>query len=88
MAHRVLLGRRAEKALRSLSPAERQRAKKGLAVLEDDPVTPRPNADIKRLKGGSVLFRIRIGPWRAIYGLHDGDVIVTDFFHKKRGYEV
>lgn len=87
-AHRVLLSRRAEKAIAELSADERARVKRGLLQLEEDPIRARPGADIKPLKGTSRLFRIRIGPWRTIYGLHQGDVIVTDFFRKKRGYDV
>ncbi|MBI4392313.1 MAG: type II toxin-antitoxin system RelE/ParE family toxin [Euryarchaeota archaeon] len=88
MPYRVILGRRAEKNLRALRADERARVKDALLVLEEDPIHPRPGADIKRLKGTRRLYRVRVGPWRAIYGIHDGDVIITDFFRKKRGYDI
>jgi hypothetical protein len=30
---------------------------------------------------------MRIGPWRAIPGIEGRDVIITDLFRKKRGYD-
>lgn len=87
MRWRVLLGRRAEKNIRAASPPERARIKEGLLALGTDPVTPRAGTDIKPLKGTDRLYRIRIGPWRAIYGIEGNDVIVTDVFRKKRGYD-
>ena len=88
MAYRVLLGRRAEKNYEAAPKAEQQRLKQGLLALEDDPAAPRAGAEIKRLKGPSGLYRIRIGAWRAIYGIDGRDVIITDIFRKKRGYDV
>lgn len=88
MAYRVLLGRRAEKNLRALPGKERARIQQALLPLEEDPFTPRAGADLKRLKGTARLHRIRIGSWRAIYGIDGKDVIVTDVFRKKRGYDV
>lgn len=88
MARRVLLGRMAEKNLRTLPKRERARIKQALLLLEEDPFTSRAGADIRRLKGTERLYRIRIGPWRAIYGVDGNGVIITDLFRKKRGYDV
>lgn len=88
MAYRVLLGQRAEKSLRALPRKEMVRLQQALLELEEDPFTPRARADIKRLKGTERLYRIPVGPWRAVYGIVGKDVIGTDLFRKKRGYDL
>lgn len=88
MTYRVLLGRRAVRNLKALPRGELARVREALRVLEEDPFTPRAGADLKPLKGTDRLHRLRIGPWRAIYGVDGHDVIITDFFRKKRGYDI
>ncbi|MFA5860966.1 MAG: type II toxin-antitoxin system RelE/ParE family toxin [Candidatus Thermoplasmatota archaeon] len=88
MAHRVVLGAKAERAFRKLSTRDRERIKAALLQLEDDPARARPGADIKQLRGTKLLYRIRIGTWRAVYGVHGNDVIITDIFPRARGYDV
>jgi mRNA-degrading endonuclease RelE of RelBE toxin-antitoxin system len=88
MAFRVLLGAKAERAFRKLSAKDRERIREALLQLETDPKGARSGADIKALRGTSRLWRIRIGSWRAIYGVEGKDVIVTDTFPRSRGYDV
>lgn len=88
MRHRFLLGPKAERAFRKLSAKDRERIRAALLLLEADPVRARPGADIKQLRGTQRLFRMRIGTWRAVCGVHEEDVIVTDIFRRGEGYEV
>lgn len=88
MSHRLLLGAKAERAYRKLGARDRDRIRKALLQLEEDPTPPRPGADIKQLRGTQRLHRIRIGSWRAVYAVHEGSVIVTDLFRRGQGYDV
>ncbi len=88
MTYRVLLGPNAERTFRKLSARDRERIREALLALEADPTRPRTDADIKALRGTTKLWRIRIGSWRAVYGIHENDVIVTDIFPRSRGYDV
>ncbi|HLE97155.1 MAG TPA: type II toxin-antitoxin system RelE/ParE family toxin [Candidatus Thermoplasmatota archaeon] len=88
MAYRVLLGAKAERVFRKLSVKDRERIREALLRLETDPKRPRAGADIKALRGTSKLWRMRVGSWRAVYGIHENDVLVTDIFPRGRGYYV
>jgi len=91
MAFIVLLHPKVLKALDSMLPDDRTRVKRSLRVLASDPFTPRPGADIKRLRGTNGrqdLFRLRIGKFRAVYAVVKKEVLVTDLFERGAGYEV
>lgn len=88
MAYRVLLGPTAERAFRKLGAKDRDRVRAALLQLEKDPIRARAGADIKALRGTKKLWRIRIGTWRAVYGVDAKDVIVTDIFQRGKGYDV
>lgn len=85
---RVLLGPKAERAFRRLGDRDKERLRGALSALASDPTNARPGADIKQLRSTTRLDRIRVGEWRAIYGLDGGDVIVTDLFRRGAGYDV
>lgn len=90
MTYIVLLHPKVAKALTRLPSADKKRVKTALNRLAEDPVTPRPGADILRLsgtRGRGDLFRILIGTYRATYGVEKDEVLVTDFFIRGRGYE-
>lgn len=88
MPYVVLLGPKAERAFRTLREKDKERIREALLRLEEDPTTPRPGADIKRLRGTQRLWRLRMGAWRAIYGIDGQLVIVTDIFPRSKGYDV
>lgn len=88
MPFRVLLGPKAERAYRKLSARDRERIRAAPLELENDPLHARPGLDIKALRGTNRLFRLRIGAWRAVYGIDAGDVVVTDIFPRSKGYDV
>ena len=70
-----------------MPPGDRKRVGQALRELESDPYPPkRPQADIKKLhgtRGREDAYRLRIGPWRAIYAI-DGDQVDVRIFERKR----
>jgi mRNA interferase RelE/StbE len=91
MPYAVLLHPKALKTPRSLRPEDRARVERALRSLETDPFTSRSGTDIRKLrgtKGRQDLYRIRIGRYRAVYGVVVKEVRVTDLFERGEGYEV
>ena len=68
--YHVELASRAQRELRRLQPAAKQRIAAALAVLAEN---PRPPGSLK-LKG--VIHRLRVGPYRLIYSISDRDETV------------
>lgn len=81
MKYSVELTKTAEKGILRLPTKEQLRITKALKELE---VNPRPHG-VKKLKGEEILYRVRIGNYRAIYTIHDHIllVIVIDVGHRK-----
>ena len=91
MAYKILLHPKVLKTLGSMHPSDRARVKRALRTLASDPFTPRSGADIRKLHGTGGrqdLYRLRIGKFRAIYGVVGNEVLVTDLFERRAGYEV
>lgn len=90
MSYEVLLHpKHALKVLSNLDAETRDRVKQALSSLEDDPFTPRPGADIKRLSvddDGDPVYRLRAGDHRCVYVVRQGQVLVTKIFHRSQGY--
>ena len=79
---------RVVKFLKSLPEEERVRMKKVLQNLKEDPFTPRPKVDIKKLKGKKHdLYRLRGGEIRFEYFVEEGVVWVDEAFKRGRGYK-
>lgn len=77
----------ASKYLRRLAAHERERVVDGLRVLQESPRKRRAGADIKKLVGTSPpKYRLRIGPYRAVYAVEGRVVRVIDIFRRGRGY--
>jgi mRNA-degrading endonuclease RelE of RelBE toxin-antitoxin system len=71
-----------------LESSIQDRIKKALALLKDDPFTPRPKADIKKLKGPRRdYFRLRIGDHRAIYVIEEKRVFVAKILPRSKAYD-
>jgi mRNA interferase RelE/StbE len=82
--YEVELTARARKQYKALDPVVRERVRRTLRDLADDPAP----AQVKALAGGSGLFRVRVGAWRIIYRIeHDqGRVVVVDIGHRSTVY--
>ncbi len=72
-----------------LDVKEAKRIKEVLQNLQDDPFHRRSGADIKKLitTNEPPLFRLRIGNYRAIYFVLEGEVKVTEIIHRSKGYK-
>jgi mRNA interferase RelE/StbE len=83
-AYEVELTGRARKQYTALDPAIRDRIRRALLDLADDP-TP---AQVKALTGGGGLLRIRVGAWRVIYQVEHNQarVVIVDIGHRSSVY--
>ncbi len=91
MKFEVLLHRGARKFLDRMRRPERERVERALMVLEADPFTSRPGADIERLKGTrgrQDLFRLRVGKWRVVSAVEGANVVVAEVWEQGQGYDV
>ena len=87
MKFSVLVSDTARKFLQRRPAKERERIKKGLSCLSEDPFTSRPNADIKKLQGKKRdYYRLRIGDFRAIYIVEENIVRVAYIMIRQKDY--
>jgi mRNA-degrading endonuclease RelE of RelBE toxin-antitoxin system len=87
MKHTVLLHPDAVKYLDSLTEKERARCYGGLKCLEEDPYTPRPKCDVRKLRGErKTAYRLRVGDHRFTYVVKEDHVYVEEAFRRGRGY--
>ncbi|MFQ5552317.1 MAG: type II toxin-antitoxin system RelE/ParE family toxin [Thermoplasmata archaeon] len=87
MTFRILISETARKYLEDLSSGDRERIIQRLRVLEEQPHRRRSGADIKQLVGTSPpKYRLRIGPFRAVYSIVEQEVRIIDIFRRGRGY--
>jgi mRNA interferase RelE/StbE len=85
--YKVLVSRTFQKQFYALSEDMRDRVKNGLKELEIDPLKPRPNADIKPLRGTNPQkYRLRVGDYRIVYCIEGNEVKVIELFKRGRGY--
>ena len=90
MAYEVLVHRKARDYLEKLPLEIQKRIKAGLKELEDDPITPRPKADICKLSGTqdrNHAYRLRVGDYRVVYGIEKKKVFVTLIFPRGKDYQ-
>ena len=67
--YKIIIKKKAKKFIDKLPKNEKIRIVKAIEVL--------PNGeDIKKLKGHSDLFRLRVGDYRIIYTVDNGELIV------------
>ena len=87
MPFRVALRNKSKRELDRLQVAVRKRLYAAIDALKDDPLTPRPGADIKLLEGQMGLRRLRVGDYR-IFFFVDRDqefVYVTEIVRRRSG---
>jgi len=87
MSFRVTLSETAARQLHKLPQDARNRIARGLRVLKQDPLRPRPKADIRIIEGTEPKkYRLRIGDYRAIYAVVGREVKIVEVFIRERGY--
>ena len=86
---RILLSQTAVSQLSLLNSKQKKRVKDALLKLEDDPFRRRSGVDIKKLvtPDEPPLFRLRIGDYRAIYFVLEGEERVTEIIYRSKGYK-
>lgn len=83
--YRVTIKPSAAKELALLPDSVASRAEKKIAALAAEPRPP----GVKKLKGEPARWRIRIGDWRVIYEIDDGQRVVDVVYirHRSKAYE-
>ena len=83
---RVILHKKAAKAVRDLPPQDRSRILSALREMELDPFS----GDIKSLKPLRGMFRRRVGDYRVIFSVdfEHSEVIVFKVSQRERVYKV
>lgn len=67
--YRFIIKKPAKKFIDGLPGNERRRIVEAIERLPD-------NGDIKRLQGHSDLFRLRVGPYRILYTVDNGEFVI------------
>jgi len=74
MKFRVLLRKKAYKFLRELRPEEKERIVGKLRQLEDFPAA---KLDIVKIAGEENTFRLRVGNYRTLFKVYEGEKIIV-----------
>ncbi len=85
---KVLLSKTAARQLERLPANAARRIRERVRVLEDDPVRPRPGADIRSLwvHDDPPLYRLRVGEYRVLYFILPGEVRITEIVHRSQAH--
>lgn len=85
MTYRVVISPRAVKELRKIPNNMLSRVKEAVMSLRG---TQRPVGSRKLVNVQPETWRIRIGDWRALYHIDDGEQLVTvvHVFHRREAY--
>jgi len=87
MGYKVFVSRTFQKIYNELPRETRDRIKKHLQELENDPFTSRSHCDIKILHDtGPKKYRLRVGEYRIIYLIEDRQVKILDCIKREIGY--
>jgi mRNA interferase RelE/StbE len=83
-SYSVVLKPSVEKDLRALPKSAVKRVWAKIGALADDPL---PSQSVK-LSGAQALFRVRVGDYRIIYGVHHASKVVVVHYvrHRKDAY--
>jgi len=71
--YEIRISRTAEKQLRQLERNEQLRVAREMLALADE---PRPRGS-RKLSGYDDVFRIRVGRYRILYGIHGDTLIIS-----------
>ncbi len=82
---RILISRSAERELARLPRDVQRRFAEAFDELAKDP-RPRPGLDIKPLRGMKGAWRLRVGGYRGIFEMAEGEIRFTRFGHRKDIY--
>ena len=75
----ITYAKQATKALMRLDVPTRQRIRQGIHKL--------PDGDVKRLKGFTDVYRLRIGDWRVTFTMIANNIAVEDVLPRGSAYK-
>lgn len=80
MKYTIVIEKPAEKFIMRLAQPEKERVLRAIRALPD-------NGDIKRLQGKKSrgMYRLRVGPYRVIYTVDNGELVVCVIDAGSRG---
>lgn len=87
MRYRVFIIGKAEKELQKLPAAVKRRIESRYDALAEDPLRPRPQADIKKLREATGQYRLRVGDYRVFYKVVGDAVTIVAIRHRSNAYE-
>ena len=82
MRYEVYLRRKAIKSMKRLPQEVKERIRKAIMKLEDFPV----GLDVKKIKGTSNKYRVRVGDYRIIIELQKNMITVIDVLPREKAY--
>ncbi|MFN9174623.1 MAG: type II toxin-antitoxin system RelE family toxin [Synechocystis sp.] len=84
MSYHVIIPKPVQKQLRNLPQNIRSRLLAEIKSLSD---IPRPDG-VKKLKGYQNTYRIRVGDYRVIYEINDGEmlILIISTIHRQSAY--
>lgn len=82
MNYRLLLHKNVSKFLEKCNQKQRASIKQKLTLLQVNPHN-HPQLDIKMMQGYSDLYRLRIGHYRLIYQIKEGELLIFCNLHGK-----
>lgn len=77
MQYRIFIEKRAQKFIKKLSKQDKVRLLKAISEL--------PEGDIKPMQGYDGYFRLRVGDYRVIYALDNGNLVICVIDAGNRG---
>ena len=75
----IIYTKQAVKALMHLDAPTKQRIRQGIDKL--------PDGDVKRLKGYTALYRLRIGNWRILFTMIANNITIEDILPRGDAYK-
>lgn len=84
MSYRLLLHKSVIKFLESRPNKQRQELKEKIELLKDNPFQNKV-LDIKSMQGYENIYRLRVGQYRFIYQIKQGELIIFVFKVGNRG---
>lgn len=76
--YNIIIKKQAKKFIEKLSKSDKQRIVKAIEKLPD-------GDDIKKLKGHTDIYRLRVGDFRILYTVNDNELIVVVIDAGNRG---
>lgn len=84
MNYRLLWHKNASKFLEKCSPKQKETVKEKIALLQSNPYK-HPQLDIKIMQGFDDVYRLRIGQYRLIYRIQEGELLIFIMTMGSRG---